>query len=57
MKNKILLIIYLALVLIFNAGSLYFILFTEVSNLFITLLTIVYNVLLFRTFAYEIKTY
>lgn len=57
MKNKILLIIYLTLVLVFNAGSLYFILFTEVSNLFITLLTIVYNVLLFRTFAYEIKTY
>lgn len=57
MKNKILLMIYLALVLIFNAGSLYFIIFTEVSNLLIVPLTIVYNILLYRTFSYEIKTY
>lgn len=57
MKNKILLMIYLVLVLIFNAGSIYFILFTEINKIGVVLLTIVYNILLCRTFMYEIKTY
>lgn len=57
MKNKILLMIYLVLVLIFNAGSIYFILFTEINKIGVVLLTIIYNILLCRTFMYEIKTY